>query len=183
MAYDFTTLKQKIKETHEWLQSEYFTIRTGRATPAVLDGVKVEAYGILSPLNQVANIMIEDARTIRIAPYDSSQSKAIEKAIVDGNSGLSVSSDDKGVRVSFPELTRENREQLAKVVRDKLEQARITLRSERDEIWSDIQKKEKEGEISEDEKFGNKDDMQKIIDEANKSLEELSTTKEAELKN
>ena len=183
MAYDFSKLKQKTKETEEWLQSEFFTIRTGRATPAVLDGVKVESYGVLVALNQVANVTVEDARTLRILPFDSSQSKGIEKAITAANLGLSVSADDKGVRVSFPELTRENREQLVKVVNNKLEQARISLRSERDDVWSDIQKKEKDGEISEDEKFTYKEDMQKLIDDANNSLDALAQKKEEELRN
>ena len=183
MAYDFSRLQQKTKETEEWLQAEYFTIRTGRATPAVLDGIKVDSYGVLVPLNQMANITVENARTLRILPFDIGQAKEIEKAIITGNSGLSVSADDKGVRVSFPELTSENREQLTKVVKDKLEQARISLRSERDDVWGDIQKKEKDGEMSEDEKFGYKEEMQKAITEANTSLEALADTKEEELKN
>lgn len=182
MAYDFSQLEQKVKEIHEWLQGEYFSIRTGRAAPAVLDGVRVDSYGVLVPLNQVANIGVEDARTLRILPFDANQAKEIEKAIAGGDTGLSVSSDDKGVRVSFPELTSENRAQLIKVVREKLEQARISLRKERDEVWNMLQKQEKDGEISEDEKFTYKDEMQKKIDEANKTLEDLASHKEEELK-
>ena len=182
MAYDFSSLKQKVQETESWLQNEYFGIRTGRATPAVLDGVKVESYGILVPLNQVANVNIEDARTLRILPYNSEQSKEIEKAIAAGDLGLSVSSDGKGVRVSFPELTSESREKLLRVVRDKLEQARISLRNERDHVWSDIQKQEKDGEITEDDKFTLKEEMQKIVDNGNDSLESVADAKERELK-
>ena len=181
MAYNFSDLEQKADDTKEWLKTEYFSIRTGRATPAVLDGVKVESYGAMVALNQVANITIEDARTLRILPYDPAQGKEIEKGISSTNLGLSVSADDRGVRVFFPELTAENRQTLTKVVKDKLEQARISLRSERDDVWGDIQKKEKDGEMSEDEKFGYKEDMQKIIDAANNELESIADTKEAEL--
>lgn len=182
MAYDFSDLKQKVKDTEDWLQKEYFSIRTGRATPAVLDGVKVDSYGALVSLNQVANISIEDARTLRILPYDASQAKEIEKAVMTSNLGLSVSSDDQGVRVSFPELTTENRTTLIKVVKERLEKARISLRGERDDVWNDLQKLEKDGEIAEDEKFRAKDEMQKYIDEGNKKLDGIALHKEEELK-
>lgn len=181
MAYNFSKLEQKIKDTKEWLQQEYFGIRTGRATPAVLDGVKVESYGAQVGLNQVANVTVEDARTLRILPYDPSQNKEIEKAITGTNLGLSVSADDRGVRVFFPELTKENRAALTKVVKEKLEQARVSLRGERDDIWSDIQKQEKSGELSEDDKFSSKEEMQKIIDKANKELDDIAERKETEL--
>lgn len=181
MAYNFAQLQEKIKEIKTWLEHEYFSIRTGRATPSVLDGVRVESYGVLSPLNQVANITVEDARTLRILPYDAKMGKEIEKAITAGNLGLSVSTDQKGVRVFFPELTSENRTALIKVVRDKLEQARISLRAERDKVWGDIQKQEKDGGISEDDKFRYKDEMQKHIDEGNKALEDIAKRKEEEL--
>ena len=183
MAYSFSKLQQKVLDTKEWLQTEYFSIRTGRATPAVLDSVKVESYGAMVQLNQVANVTIEDARTLRILPYDPMQGKEIEKGITATNLGLSVSADDRGVRVFFPELTSENRATLTKVVKEKLEQARVSLRSERDDVWGDIQKQEKDGEISEDEKFGYKEDMQKIVDTANTELESIADTKEAELAN
>lgn len=181
MTYDFEPLKEKIETTLEWLIKEYFTIRTGRATPQVLDSIRIDSYGAKVPINQMANISIEDARTLRILPYDASQTKDIEKAIVGSETGLSVSSDDKGVRVSFPQLTSENRAALVKVVKEKLEQARVSLRKERDEVWSDIQKREKTGDFSEDDKFRFKDEMQKCIDEANEKLEALTTKKEEEI--
>lgn len=182
MIYDLSLLKQKIKDTEDWLQKEYFSVRTGRSTPTVLDGIKVESYGALVQLNQVANVSVEDAKTLRILPYDASQIKEIEKAIVASNLGLSTSSDDNGLRISFPELTTESRESLIKAVKEKLEKARISLRSERDEVWGDIQKQEKAGEIAEDEKFRLKDEMQKYIDEGNKKLDEIAKNKEQELR-
>ena len=181
MAYNFSTLNDKIKSNEEWLNSEYFGIRTGRATPTVLDGIKVDSYGVKVALNQVANISAEDAKTLRILPYDATQGKEIEKAIAGSDIGLSVSADDKGVRVFFAELTSETRESLVKVVKEKLEQARITLRSERDITWSVIQKQEKDGELTEEEKYQYKDEMQKLVDEANNKLEDIALNKEKEI--
>lgn len=183
MAYNFSELKTNIEGVNEWLKKEYLGIRTGRATPALLDGILVESYGSKLPISQVATVGVEDARTLRISPWDASQAKEIEKAIVDANLGISVSTDDRGSRVSFPELTAERRDVLVKLLKDKLEDARISLRSERDKVWGDIQKQQKDGEISEDEKFNYKEEMQKMIDEAGNKLEELATKKETEIQN
>lgn len=181
MAYDFTPLKKKITETEDWLKREFTGVRTGRASPAILDNVRVESYGSKLPINQVGTIGIEDARTIRVSPWDTTQIKEVEKAITAANLGVSVSVDERGVRVSFPELTSERRESLIKIAKAKLEDARIALRGARDEVWNDIQRKEKDGEMSEDDKFRGKDDMQKLIDGGNKSLEELLKKKELEI--
>lgn len=181
MTYDFSQLKQKIKDTDEWLLNEYRAVRTGRATPVLLDSLQITVYGTRVPINQVANISIEDARTLRITPWDTSQIKEIEKAITDSNLGVSASSDEKGVRASFPELTAENRTALVKVVKEKLEHARISLRSERDEIWNDIQKQERDKIISTDDKFRYKDEMQKLIDEGGNKLEGIAFRKEKEI--
>ncbi len=182
MAYNFGDLKQNVEVVKEWLGKEYLGIRTGRATPVLLDGILVESYGSKLPINQIATIGVEDARTLRISPWDASQVKEIEKAIVSANLGISVATDDLGSRVSFPELTAERRGVLIKLLKDKLEDARISLRSERDKVWGDIQKQERDGEISEDEKFNYKEEMQKIIDEAGKKLEALAAKKEEEIK-
>ncbi len=181
MAYDFKQLKTNIAATHEWLVKEMSGIRTGRATPTLLDGVQVEAYGARMPISQVASLSTEDARTLRITPWDASQVKEIERAITLANLGVSSAVDDKGLRVFFPELTSERREQLLKISKQKLEEARVALRGERDKVWSDIQAKEKDGKLSEDEKFRAKDEMQKLVDEGNKKLEELAERKEKEI--
>lgn len=183
MAYDFSSLKQNIEEIKSWLIKEFSGIRTGRAAPALLDGVLVEAYGSRTPINQIASVTVEDARTLRVSPWDASIAKDVEKALVSTDLGVSVSSDDRGCRVSFPELTAERREQLVKKVKETLEDARIRLRTERDEVWSDIQKQEKNGDITEDEKFKYKEDMQKVVDEGNKALEVLADKKEKEMMN
>ncbi|MFA6227145.1 MAG: ribosome recycling factor [Candidatus Paceibacterota bacterium] len=181
MNYDFKVLKEKAKGVEEWLKKEYMGIRTGIASPAILDGVQVESYGTKMAINQVAGISIEDARVIRISPWDKSQAKAIEKAIISANLGVSVAVDDKGVRVFFPELTSERREMIIKTAKTKLEDARKTLRGIRDEVWNDIQEKEKKGGMGEDDKFRFKNEMQKIIDEGSKALEVILEKKEKEI--
>lgn len=183
MAYSFEILKSKIKETEEWLAGEYSGIRTGQATPTILDKIQIDSYGSMMPIKNVANIGVEDARTLRVAPWDATQVEAVEKAIVEADLGMSVTNDGKGLRVIFPELTGETREKIAKIVRQKLEDARVSLRKEREAAWDDIQKMEKDGEMSEDEKFRAKEEMQKIIDDANSRIEEVSKKKEAEILN
>ncbi len=183
MAYNFSAFKQKIKGVAEHLSRELSQVRTGRATPMLLDAVMVEAYGSMMPLREVAAIGIEDPRTLRITPYDPSQLKGIEKAIISGNLGLSAAVDEKGVRVSFPELTSERRQDMVKIGKGKLEEARVSLRGERDAIWSDIQTLERDGKIGEDDKFRAKEEMQKLVDEANKNFEAQMERKEKEILN
>jgi len=181
MAYNFSDLKQKIKDTEEWLSREFSGVRTGRATPVLLDMVFVDAYGSKMPIQQVGSVSVEDARTLRISPWDSSLVKEVEKAILLADLGVGVATDDAGLRVSFPELTGERRIQLMKIAKDKLEQARVALRSERETTKNDITKSEKEGEIGEDEKFRYMEEMQKFVDEGNRKLEELFEKKEKEI--
>lgn len=181
MAYDFSELKKKVEETRRWLLKEYQGVRTGRATPALLDAVQVSAYGAEIAIQHVAAVSVEDAKTLRISPWDVSQVKEIEKAITNANLGVSVSSDEKGIRVSFPELTSERREQLQKVVKDKLEHARVSLRGTRDLTWEGIQKREKDKEFGEDDKFRYKEEMEKLVKEGNEALEEVAWRKEQEI--
>jgi len=179
--FNWNPIKEKARGVEEWLQKEFSQIRTGRAAPAILDSVHVEAYGSRMQLRELATVMIEDPRTIRIEPWDKSQGKEIEKAIVSSNLGLSVNSDDKGLRIIFPELTSERRESLVKIAKQKLEESRISLRGLRDKTWDEIQAKEKEGGMGEDDKFRLKDDLQKIVDETNKKLDEMLEAKTDEI--
>ena len=133
MPYDFTKFDTKVTGAREWLAKEFRNIRTGRANPAILDGVQVSAYGSMVPLKQVAQISTEDARTIRVQPYDPSTIKDIERAISTANLGVGTSADSAGVRVTFPELTGERRQELVKMAKGKLEEARATIRVARDE--------------------------------------------------
>ncbi|VAW17888.1 Ribosome recycling factor [hydrothermal vent metagenome] len=181
MNYDFSLFKNKIIEVENWLLKEFSSIHTGRAVPALLDGVAIDSYGAKTAINHVASVTTEDPRTLRVSPWDKSQIKDIEKAINDANLGVSVASDDQGLRVFFPELTTERRQAFVKIAREKLEDARVSFRKEREEVWGDIQKKEKDGEISEDDKFHLKDELQKIMDDENRKLEEMSEAKEREI--
>ncbi|PJE74077.1 MAG: ribosome recycling factor [Candidatus Taylorbacteria bacterium CG10_big_fil_rev_8_21_14_0_10_41_48] len=181
MTYNFSELKKNTQSTEEWLTKEFGQIRSSRANPAVLDGVRVESYGADSPINQVASVTNEDPRTIRITPWDASLIKVIEKAIVVANLGVSVAVDDKGVRVSFPELTGDRRVEIVKIAKEKFEQSRIQIRKHRDETNTDIDKKEEEGGMGEDEKFRFKAEMQKIVDESNKKLQAMMDKKEKEI--
>lgn len=181
MAYDFSKLTTSVKETEEWLVRELSTVRTGRATPAILDGVKPEIYGARTPINQVANIAVEDARTLRIVPWDKSVSKDIERAIAEADLGVGVGSDDVGLRVTFPELTAERRTMLMKVAKDKLEQARVTLRGHRTDAIKDLEAAEKEGGMSQDDLKRYKDEVQKKIDAGGEALEALLKRKETEI--
>jgi len=181
MAYDFKEFEQKVAGTREWLAKEYRGLRTGRASPAILDGIQVQAYGSLMPLKQVGNVSVEDARTLRVTAYDASILKDIEKAIANANLGLGVSAASTDVRVSFPELTADRRAQLIKAAKAKLEDARTAVRVSRDECWKDIQAKEEEGGMGEDEKFRLKDELQKKVDAANAELEKSFESKEKEM--
>lgn len=181
--YDFKQFEGKITAAKEWLAKEYRGLRTGRATPAILDGIMVSAYGSMMPLKQVASVGVEDARTLRVQPFDASVVKDIEKAITGANLGVGTTSDGASVRVSFPELTSERREQLVKLAKGKLEEARTTVRLAREDSWKEIQAKEKEGTLTEDDKFSLKEDLQKRIDKANDELQTAFESKEAEMSN
>lgn len=180
-AFDFRPLDQSIKETEEWLVRELSTVRTGRATPAILDTIKPEIYGSRTPINQVAAVNIEDARTLRIVPWDKSITKIIESAITQADLGVGVGSDDQGLRVTFPELTAERRTMLLKVANDKVEQARITLRGHRTDTLKALDAAEKEGGMGQDELKRFKEEVQKKIDAANEALGALGKKKEVEV--
>ncbi|MEK7080064.1 MAG: ribosome recycling factor [Patescibacteria group bacterium] len=181
MAYDFKPFDAQVKETEEWLVRELSTIRTGRATPIILDGVKPEVYGARTPLMQVASVTIEDARTLRIVPWDKSIMKNIEKAIVDADLGVGVGTDDQGLRISFPELTADRRTMLGKIAGEKTEQARVTLRGHRADVLKALDSAEKEGGMSQDELKRYKDEVQKKIDAGVAALEELLDKKKKEI--
>ncbi|PJE74390.1 MAG: ribosome recycling factor [Candidatus Taylorbacteria bacterium CG10_big_fil_rev_8_21_14_0_10_41_48] len=181
MPYDFSGLQKKLMDANEWIHNEYQGLRTGRATPALLDIVQVDAYGSRTPLKQIASVSVEDARVLRVSPFDASLTKEIEKAIASADLGVGINVADTSIRVSFPELTTERREEIIKVAKHKLEEARTGVRAARDEVWNDIQKKEKEGDISEDDKFRLKEELQNQIDEANRGLEAVFNKKEEEI--
>ena len=179
MTYNTTQLKESLGKVSEWLRKEYSSLHTGQANPSVLDGLTVDSYGTRQPVKNVASISIEDAKTLRVVPWDKSQLKEIENSIITSDIGLSVATDDAGLRVIFPQLTGETREKLVKVLKAKLEDARVSVRKDRESAMKDLDAKEEEGGMSEDEKEGGKTEIQKLVDEANKNLEEIFNKKEA----
>lgn len=181
MAYDFSHFKNKAKQVEEWLTKELGSLRAGRASPAILDTVFIEAWGSKMPLKQVASITVEDARTLRVAPYDAEQGKAIEKAIISANLGLSASGGEGGIRVIFPDLSAERRAALIKAAKGKLEEAHVSLRRARDEAIRDITAKEKLGGMGEDEVFRLKKELEKMADAEGKKLEDAIARKEKEI--
>ncbi|MDD2657425.1 MAG: ribosome recycling factor [Candidatus Pacebacteria bacterium] len=181
MAYDFTPLKNKIKETEEWLSRELSGVRTGRATPTLLDGVKPEAYGSRTALRELGSVSVEDARTLRVIPWDKGLLKNIEKGITDANLGVGVSTDEMGLRVSFPELTSERRAQLTKIAGDRTEQAKITLRQHRTDALKALDTAEEGGGMGEDEVKRLKGEVQKLIDVGNEALAKVLERKEEEI--
>ncbi len=177
MSYNTQNLKVELKKSEEWLSKEYFQIHTGRATPSVLDSVMVESYGSRMSIKNVASITVEDPKTLRIAPWDKNQVKEIEKAITLADLGLSIVSDSDGVRAIFPMLTTETRSKLVKVLKEKLEDARISARKIRQNEIDNL------GDLPEDEIKRAKDDIQKVIDETNQNLEAIFSKKENEIMN
>ena len=181
MVYSFEETRASKSGIIDWLRSEYKSIQTGRATPAILDGVQVDQYGSRTPISHVASISIEDPRTLRVAPWDKSMIRDIERAITEADLGVSVSTDDQGLRVSFPVLTTETRQKMIKVLKDRLEDARVKVRSLREEKNKEIDRKADEGEYGEDERIRFRENLQKIIDDANSELEGVFEKKEREV--
>lgn len=178
--YNFKTFDTKLAEVIEWFRAEIRSIQTGRATPVVLDNVYVDAYGSKIQLAHLATIVIEDAKTLLVTPFDKSQTKDIEQAINEANLGLSVSS-GTGLRVHFPSLTTERRTQYVKIVKDKLEEARVRVRSAREETKKEVEQKGKDGEFGKDDEKRLLETLQEKVDTTNNRLEELFKEKELEV--
>jgi ribosome recycling factor len=179
--YDFKQFDAELQGVVDWLKKELSAIRTGRATVTLLDGVFVEVYGSKMPLNQVATISQEDPKTLKVMPFDMNQSSEIEKALNNADLGVSVSNSSTGIRIIFPELTSERREILIKQANGKLEEARISVRSKRDDVKKDLQEKKKSSEIGEDDERRLESEMQGKVDAANKELEDMFDKKEQEI--
>lgn len=181
MAYDFSDFQKRGKDIEEWLQKELSMLRTGRASLAMLDNIMVNSYGSYIPIPHVANVSVEDPKTLRIAPWDKGQIKAIEEALRNANLGLSVSADEGGIRLVSPELTSERRVQVVKMLREKFEEARISLRKEREVDLEKMKKAKSDGDMSEDEFFAGREALQKLVDELNASLESIADKKQKDV--
>ena len=175
------TLKIKGDEIKNWLAKELSTLRTGRATVTILDGVSVEAYGSWSPINQLATVNVEDAKTIRLTPWDKTVLKGIEQAIQKADLGLSVISNGVDVRVIFPDLTTETRMNLVKQGYKRVEEAKVSLRTERADTLKKLEQFAKDNSISEDDLKRQKDEVQKIIDAVIGEFDTMGSLKEKEI--
>ncbi|WP_372518507.1 ribosome recycling factor [Candidatus Ruminimicrobiellum ovillum] len=170
-----------MKKTIEKTKHDFSTVRTGRANAALLDGIKVESYGSLLALNQVAGVSVPDGRTLEIRPWDLTQLGAIEKAILKSDLGLTPVNDGKIVRISIPALTEERRKEIVKVVNKMSEDYKVAIRNERRHIVDEIKKLEKEKTITEDDRKKYEVDVQKLTDTYVGKIEELVKQKEEEL--
>ena len=173
--------EEAMKKTIEKVKHDFSTVRTGRANAALLDGIKVESYGSLLALNQVAGVSVPDGRTLEIKPWDMSQLNAIEKAILKSDLGLTPINDGKLIRISIPSLTEERRREIIKVVNKMSEDYKIAIRNERRQIVDEIKKLEKEKSITEDDKKKYEIDIQKLTDNYITKIEVLVKQKEEEL--
>ena len=183
MMDHFVSLRARAEEIHLWLIEELSHVRTGRANPSIVEKITISAHGASTPIPHAASIVSEDARTIKITPWDKSNISLIQSAIDRANLGVSTAPDETGIRVIFPELTGETREKMVKLAKEKLEKAKVSLRQAREDAWNDIVQKERDGAINKDGKFRLKDEMQKIIDDMTTKFLELETKKEKEVLN
>lgn len=173
--------EEKMKKTLGSLEAELTTIRAGRANPHILDKLTVDYYGSPTPIQQVANITVPEARMIQIQPWESSLIKGIEKAILTSDLGLNPNNDGKVIRLVFPELTEERRKDLAKDVKKKGEGAKVAVRNIRRDANDLLKKLEKGGEITEDELADGEDQIQKLTDKMIAKVDKAVEEKTAEI--
>ena len=172
---------QRMEKCLDAFKNHISKIRTGRASPSILDGIMVEYYGAATPLRQLANVTVEDSRTLKINVFDRSLSQAVEKAIMTSDLGLNPSSAGTDIRVPLPALTEERRKDLIKVVRGEAEQGRVSVRNVRRDANDKVKALLKDKEISEDEERRSQDDIQKMTDVFIKKIDSTLAEKEAEL--
>ena len=171
----------RMAKSVEATRGEFGTIRTGRASPQLLDRIEVDYYGTSTPLKQLASISAPEARLLTITPYDKSSIKAIEKAILESDLGLTPSNDGNVIRLQIPELNEERRRDLVKVVHNVAEESRIAVRNIRRDVMHDLRELKKEGEVGEDDERRAEAELQKRTDGAIGEIEALLKAKEEEI--
>jgi ribosome recycling factor len=171
----------RMRKTVESTRHEFGTIRTGRASPHLLDRVEVDYYGAVTPLNQLASVSATEARLLTVTPYDKGSIKAIEKAIMESDVGLTPNNDGNLIRLSIPELTEERRRELVKVVHGIAEQGRIAVRNVRREVMQELRELKKEGEIGADDEHRAEAELQKLTDEKIAEIDSSLAAKEDEI--
>jgi len=172
--------RKDIEKSIEHLKEEMGKMRTGRASPAIVENLMINYYGTKTPLKQVASINIPEPRLILIQPWNQDFLANIEAAIKESDLGINPNNDGQAIRLNIPALTEERREEMVKALNKKTEETRVSVRNVREEIWKEIQDLEKKGKISEDDKFNGKDDLQKVMDEYNGIIEGIREKKEKE---
>lgn len=176
-------LEERMKKTVSVYKENLSEIRAGRANPAILNKISVEYYGVPTPINQVAGISVPEARMIVIQPWDVSILKEIEKAILASDIGLNPNNDGKVIRLNFPELTEERRKELVKDIRKISEESKVAIRSIRRDGMEDVKAKQKNSEITEDEKAVKEDEIQKLTDKYIAEIDKNLANKEKEILN
>ncbi len=171
----------QMEKAIEALKKEYARVRTGRASTGILDHVMVDYYGTATRLNQMATLSVPESRTIAVQPWDASALKAIEKAILSSDLGLTPSNDGKVIRITIPELTEERRREIVKVIRNMAEDCRVAVRHARKEANDKLKKMEKEKEITEDALHKAMDEIQKLTDEFVKEADQVLQAKEEDV--
>jgi ribosome recycling factor len=174
-------MKQSMEKTLSVLKEDLNTVRAGRANPAMLDKVKVEYYGAITPLNQLASITAPEPRLITVQPYDVTSLQSIEKAIITSDLGLNPSNDGKVIRINIPQLTEERRRDLVKLVKKMAEEGKVAIRNERRNTNDELKKMEKNNEITEDDLKDGLDTVQEITNDYIEKIDELVKHKEAEI--
>lgn len=174
--------ENKMKKACEIVREEFAHLRSGKATPALLDPVKIEYYGTVMPLKQMANIIVHSAKTLIVQPWDKSALGAIEKGIQKANLGINPSNDGNVIRIEIPPLTEERRNELVKVANQIAEQGRVSIRNIRRESNETLKKAEKDGTISEDESFTGQKKIQELTDKYIAEVDKLLEAKEKEIR-
>ena len=178
---DYQEFENKMKKTCEALETQFATIRAGRANAAVLDQITVDCYGSATPINQVASIATPDARSLLIQPWDGSILKAIEKAILTSELGINPQNDGRMIRLVFPPLTEERRLDLVKQTKKYGEEAKVAIRNIRRDAIEKFKKQQKSSEITEDDYKNIEKDIQKLTDDFTKKIDGILSAKEKEL--
>lgn len=177
----YEEIEEKMKKALSVFEEQISTIRAGRANPKILEKIQVEYYGVPTPINQVANIMVPEARMITIQPWDASLLKEVEKAIQKSDIGINPNNDGKVIRLIFPELTEERRKELVKEVKKMSEDAKVALRNIRRDGIESFKAKQKASEITEDDLHNAEDEIQKLTDKYVGKIEDVVSDKEKEI--
>jgi len=174
--------ENKMKKTVEVLQSNYTTVRAGRANASILDQIKVDYYGSPTPINQIAGISTPDPRTLMISPWDANSLKLIEKAIMTSDLGINPANDGRVIRLQFPQPTEERRKELIKQIHKQAEDSKVAIRNIRREAVEHFKAQEKKSEITEDDMKITEKDLQKLTDKYIEEIGKVATRKEDEIK-